>query len=363
MKSFCVLNSAVTPAVAQNIGFAVAEVLGGKLGVLYCGSDASCVTAQNIAKGIKRQGGCALIAPEAFEAQTAFACDHYSLDGAFFVNGDSKCNISVFGCDGVNLTAIQEEEISVLASKDKLNGHAGGTILQTDLNLVYYKSLLETAESLENVTVSIKSENILLKSQCIRALLALGGENKGKATFFISPSGLCLSAVDEYGKIRTQDELLSVLYALKITREKTPVEVSFSLSDGLEALAKENGVEIRRSFTGGNELFTKDSVVLLLCIMKYMSQIGCGLNELCSILPATAVCRKSFSSTAEISNIADKIICDNLVTDGNSVFAKVHGSNVLVTRSGTLGRYCLEVRASDNETADEIALNLTELYK
>lgn len=362
MKSFCVLNSAVSPAVAQNIGSAVAEVLGGKLGVLYCGSDASCVTAQNIAKGIKRQGGCALVASEAFEAQTAFACEHYSFDGAVFVSGDSKCSISVCGSNAVALTSLQEEEISALVAKDKLSGHRGGTILQTDLNSVYYKALLETAESLENVAVSIKSENILIKTQCVRALLALGGENKGRVTFYISPSGLCLSAVDEYGKIRTRDELLSVLYALIITRQKTPVEISFSLSDGLDALAKENGVEIRRSFTGGNELFTKDSVFLTVTILNYMSQIGCGLNELCSILPETAVSRKSFASSADILKIADKIECENLVTDGSSVFAKVHGSNVLLTPSGTRGRYCLEVQAADSETAREIALNLTDIY-
>lgn len=362
MKSFCVLNSAVTPAVAKNIGSAVAEVLGGKLGVLYCGSDASCITAQNIAKGIKKQGGCALVAPEAFEAQTAFACEHYSLDGAFFVNGDGKCSISVYGSNAANLTSAQEEDISALAAKDKLSGHRGGMVIHTDLNSVYYKCLLETAQSFEGVAVTIKSENLLIKNQLVRALLALGGESKGRVAFFISPSGFCLSAVDEYGRIHTRDELISVLYALKITREKLSVDVSFSLSEALDALAKENRVEIRRNFAGGNELFTKDSVFLTVTILNYMSQIGCGLNELCSILPETAVSRKSFASSADILNIADKIECENLVTDGNSVFAKVRGSNVLVTPNGTRGRYCLEVQAADSETAREIALNLTDIY-
>ncbi len=362
MKSFCVLNSAVTPAVAQNIGAAVAKVLGGKLGVLYCGSDASFKTAQNIAKGIKKQGGCALLAGDVFEAQTAFACEHYSLDGVLFVNGDNKCSISVYGDNAGNLTSAQEEEISVLVAKDELSGHRGGVVVQTDLNSVYYKYLLETAKSLEGVAVTIKSENLFIRTQCTRTLLALGGENKGRVSFFISPSGLCLSAVDEYGKIRTRDELLSVLYALKITREKTPVEISFSLSEALDALAKENGVEIKRSFRGGNELFTKDSVFLAVTILNYMSLIGCGLNELCSILPETAVSRKSFTSSADILKIADAIECEQLVTDGNSVFAKVHGSNVLVTPNGTRGRYCLEVQAADSETARETALNLTDIY-
>lgn len=362
MKSFCVLNSAVTPAVAQNIGSAVAEVLGGKLGVLYCGSDASFTTALNIAKGIKKQGGCALLLSDAFESQTAFACEHYSLDGAFFVKGEGKCSISVCVSNAAALSSVQEEEISALAAKDKLSGHRGGSLLSSDLNSVYYKKLLETAESLECVAVSIKSANLHIKNQCTRTLLALGGESKGRVTFFISPSGLCLSALDEYGKIRTRDELLSVLYALKITREKAPVEVSFSLSEALDALAKENGVEIRRSFTGGNEIFTKDCVFLTVMILKYMSELGCGLNELCSVLPETAVSRKSFSSSADILRIADKIECENIVTDGNSVFAKIQGSNVLLTPGSTRGRYCLEVQSADSETAREIALNLTDIY-
>ncbi len=362
MKSFCVLNSAVSPAVAQNIGSAVAGVLGGKLGVLYCKSDSSFVIAQNIAKGIKKQGGCALLSSDAFEAQTAFACEHFSLDGVIFVNGEDKCSISVYGCNADALTSTQEEEISSLVAKDKQSGHRGGGSFITDLNSVYYRHLLETAESLEGVGVSIKSDNLNIKNQCTRTLLALGGEIKGRVTFFISQSGLCLSALDENGRIRTQDELLSVLYFLKITRDKTPVEVSFSLSGALDALAKENGVEIRRSFTGGNELFTKDCVFLTVTILKYMSALGCGLNELCSALPVTAVSRKSFSSSADILKFADEIECENIVTDGNSVFAKMQGSTVLVTPGGTRGRYCLEVQSADSETAREIALNLTDIY-
>lgn len=362
MKSFCVLNSAVTPAVAQNIGAAVAEVLGGKLGVLYCGSEASVITAHNIAKGIKKQGGCAVLSSDAFEAQTAFACRHYSLDGAFFVNGENKCSISVYGGNAANLTCTQEDEISALVAKDKLGGHRGGTAIHTDLNSVYYKHLLEAAQSFEGIAVSIKSENLLIKNQLVRALLALGGESKGRVTFFISPSGFCLSAVDEYGRIHTRDELISVLYALKITREKLALELSFSLSECLDALAKESGVEIRRSFTGGNELFTKDSVFLASGILKNMSQIGCGLSELCSVLPETTVSRKTFTSSQDILKIADEMECEQLVTDGNSVFAKVRGSNVLVTPNGTRGRYCLEVQAADSETARELALNLTDIY-
>lgn len=363
MKSFCVLNSTVTPAMAKNIGSAVAGVVGGKLGVLYCGSDVSFATALEIANGIKKQGGCALLAGETFEAQVSFACEHYMLDGALFINGNNKCSISVCGYNSCALTPQQEEEISSLASKDKLNGHRGGTIVKTDLNSVYYKRLLECAESLDGVAVSIKSENLFVKNQSVRALLALGGENKGRVNFFISPSGLCMSAVDECGKIRTRDDLLSVLYALKITREKIPVEVSFSLSEALDSLAKEKGVEISRSFAGGNEISTRDCVFLTLEILKYMSQTGCGLYELCSVLPETAVSRKSFSSTADILKIADGIECENLVTDGNSIFAKIKGSNVLVTPNGTGGRYCLEVQAANSETAREIALNLTDIYK
>ena len=362
MKSYCVLNCAVTPAAAQNRGSAVAEVLGGKLGVLYCGSDASFVAAQNIAKGIKKQGGCAVAAGAAFEAQTAFACEHYSLDGAFFINGGKKSSISVYAGNAEALTCEQEDEISSLAAGDKLSGHRGGVITQTDLNSTYFKLLLETAESLEGVAVSIKSENLLVKNHCTRVLLSLGGENKGRVTFFISESGVCVSAVDEYGKIHTRDELLSVLYAVKIVQEKTPLEISFSLSEGLDALAKEKGVELRRSFNGRNELFTKDSVFLTLNILKYMSRLGCGLSELCSILPGTAVSRKSFSTSADVLKFADEIECESLVTDGNSVFARVRGSNVLVTPNGTRGRYCLEVQAADCETAREIALNLTDIY-
>lgn len=362
MKSFCVLNSSVTAAVAENIGIAVAQVLGGKLGVFYSGSDTSFSTAQNIAKGIKKYGGCALLAGNVFEAQTAFACKHYALDGVLFVNGDSKCSISVCGADAAKLTSVQEEEISDLVAKDKLSGHRGGTIVCTDLNSAYYKYLLAEAESLEGVAASIKSDNLLVRTHCARALLALNGENNGRVAFFISPSGLCVSALDEYGKIHTQDELLSVVYALKITQEKIPVEISFSISEGLDALAKENGVEARRSFSGGNELFTKDSVFLTVMIMKYMSQIGCGLNELCKVLPETAVSRKSFSSTRDILKIADTVECEQLVTDGIRVFAKIKGSNVLVTPNGTRGRYCLEVQAADSETAREIALNLTDIY-
>ena len=362
MKSFCVLNCAVTAAVAENIGAAVAVVLGGKLGVLYCGTDSSFETAQNIAKGIKKQGGCAVLAGAAFEAQTAFACKHYSLDGAIFVSGDKKCSISVCGADATGLTGAQEEAVSELAAKDKLGGHRGGVTLVTDLDSAYYKHLLEAAQSLEGVAVSIKSENLLVKSQLSRTVLALGGENKGRTAFCLSPSGLCVSALDEYGKIHTRDELLSVIYALKITREKAPVELAFSLSESLDALAAENGVEIKRSFVGGSELFARDSVCLSVEIMKYMSQIGCGLGELCRLLPQTAVSRKSFYSSRDILAVADSVECEHLVTDGSNVFARVRGSNVLVTPNGTRGRYCLEVQAADSETAREIALNLTDIF-
>lgn len=359
MKSFCVLNSAITPAAGESIGAAVASVLGGKLGVLYCGSQASFTAAINIAKGIKKQGGCAVLFSGAFEAQTAFACGHYALDGAFFIDGDEKCSISVCGCDARSLSAETEEEISQLASQ-QIGGHRGGFVTESDLNSAYYKHLLETCESLVDVSVNVKSPNLFVKTPLSRLLSALGGEQKGRITFFLSASGFCLSAVDEYGKIYTHNSLLAVCCALAIEK-KQALEIPFSLPESIDIFAQKKGVGVKRSFEGGDDLWQKDAVFLAAMLMKYMSQKGCGLAALCEILPQTAMSRKSFSSALSIDEIADVIDCNQIVTDGNSVFARAEKGNILVTPCSKAGKYCLEVQAADSETAREMALNLTDI--
>ncbi len=359
MKSFCVLNRVISAAAGESIGSAAAEVIGKKLGVLCCGSPAAFSAAKHIAKGIKKQGGCAVVFNNAFESQAVFAVEHFSLDGAFFIDGDKKCRISVYDSSARALCAEYEEEISLLAAQSKLGGHRGGAVIESDLNSVYYKKLLEKGESFFDVSVKIKSSSLAVKTTLVRALTALGGEHKGRAGFFISASGLCLSAADEYGKIYTDSQLLGVCTALAVN-EKQELEIPFSLPEGLDTLAQDRGVRLRRSFNGGNELWQRDAVFLAARLMKYMSQNGVGLCEICRFLPESTVARRRFSSAMSINQIADTINCEQLVSDGSSVYAKVKNANILLTPCSNSGGYCLEVQAADIETADEIALSLTD---
>ena len=355
MKSFCVLNSRLSAAAGESIGKAAVKVLGRKIGV-FSREKNPCV--KSIARGIKKAGGCAVAFENCFESQLCFAALHFDLDGMFFVGNNNL--ISVYNSSASAVTALQEDELSQLAAQNSLPDERGGEIISATLDDVYYKSLMNFSHSFENINVNIKCSDSSVAAVLKRVLYALGGSEGGKITFSLSSSGLVLSAVDETGRIHSHSVLYDACAACEVESGKD-IEVPFFSSSQLEKFSEKSGAKIIRSFAGGNEIWQKDAVFLSARLMYHMAKCGCGLATLCNKLPATSVRRKNFSSSFTLSDIADVIECEEVVTDINGgVFAKSKQGNMLVTACSRAGKYCLEVQAADVETAQELAAVFTK---
>ena len=354
MKSFCVLNSRLSAAAGESIGKAAVKVLGRKIGI-FSHEKNSCIN--SLAKGIKKAGGCAVVFEGCFEAQLCFAAGHFALDGMFFVGSNNL--VSVYNSNASAVTAMQEDELSLLAARNSLPDEKGGEIISATLADAYYKCLADFSESFENICVNIKSSDCAVAAVLKRALYTLGGGSGGKISFSLSASGLVLSAVDETSRVHSHSVLYDACAACEAENGKD-IEVPFFSSAQLEKLAGKSGAKITRSFAGGNELWQRDAVFLAARLMHYMALYGCGLAALCNKLPAASVSRKSFSSSYTLSDIADIIECEEVVTDINSgVFARAKQGNMLVTACSRAGKYCLEVQAADAETAQELAAVVT----
>lgn len=355
MKSFCVLNSRLSAAAGESIGKAAVKVLGRKIGV-FSREKNSCI--KSLAKGVKKAGGYAVVFENCFEAQLCFAARHFDLDGMFFVGNNNL--ISVYNSLASAVTALQEDELSQLAAQNSLSDEKGGEIIFATLDDVYYKCLVDFSHSFENINVNIKSSDSVVAAVLKRGLYALGGSTGGKISFSLSSSGLVLSAVDESGHIHSHSVLYDACAACEAENGKD-IEVPFFSSAQLEKFADKSGAKIIRSFAGGNELWQRDAVFLAARLMHYMALYGCGLATLCNKLPATSVSRKNFSSSFTLSDIADIIECEEVVTDINGgVFARAKQGNMLVTACSRAGKYCLEVQADNMEAAQELAAVVTK---
>lgn len=355
MKSFCVLNSPLNAAAGESMGKAATAVLGKKIGILCNKSSAS---SMHLAKGIKKAGGCAVMFDGCFESQVAFAAQHYALDGLFYIS-EKNSTVTAYGSDARSLSALQEDELAKITLENSLPNVKGGEIINTALDDSYYKCLIENSHSFENVCVKINCSTPKVSVLLKRALFALGGGIGGKIKFSLSSSGLVLSAVDEKGRVYSHSQLLDACAACEIDNGKAP-ELTFFSSFFLDELAKKNAVILERSFVGGNELWQRDAVFLAARLMHYISLYGCGLAAVCDRLPRETVKRKNFSSALSLSDIADIIECEELVTDCDcGVFARAKNGNLLVIPCSGSGKYCLEVQASNSEIADELVSSLT----
>lgn len=355
MKSFCVLNSPLSAAAGESMGKAATAVLGRKIGVL---SDGNSAAALHIANGIKKSGGCAVLFDNCFESQLVFAVRHYLLDGLFFVD-EKNSLVTVYGSDARALSHYQEDELLKLTVENNMPDESGGEIINVILEYSYYKHLLDCAQSFENVCVNIRSSNHKISCLLNHALSALGGSAGSKVCFSLSESGFVLSAVDEKGKVYSHFQLMDVCTACEIRNGVFPT-VNFFSAPCLDELAKARGFSLKRSFAGGDELWQRDAVFLAIRLMKYMSLYGCGLLALCENINSETVKRSSFSSKLSISDIADVIECEEMITDCNSgVFARAKQGNLLVTPYSRAGKYCIEVCAKNSETARELISSIT----
>ncbi len=356
MKSFCVLNSPLNAAAGESMGKAANAVLGRKIGILCEKKSGS---AGYLAKGVKKGGGCAVVFNSCFESQLFFASRHYAFDGLFFVSGGKNCLVCVYGPDGSIISSLQEDEMAKLALSGDLPEEKGGNIIEASLCDAYYKNLLDFSQSFENIRVNIRSAAPDTAAPLKRALLALGGGIGGKICFSLSKSGLVLSAVDENGKVYSHSQLLDACTACEIENGNAQ-HTTFFAASYLDELAKSKDVKLVRSFAGGNAIWQKDATFLAARLMHYLSLYGCGLAAICEKLPQQSVSRKSFSSELNLSDIADIIECEEVITDCKSgVFARAEQGSLLVTPCSHAGKYCLEVQAANSETANELAALVT----
>lgn len=345
MKSFCVLNSVLSEAAAESLGKAATQALGQKIAVLS--NDAAGI---NIAQGIKKAGGCALLFNNCFESQVYFAVKHFSPQAVFFSQGDEKSSVAIYDSSALPVSSALEEKISLAALQSgQISGD--GEVIEADLSGVYYKELLGCGESFENVNVSVVSRNSSVKAMLTRAVFALGGLNSGKVKFCISPSGLVLSAVDENGKVHTHDELISVCCRCALEAQER-IDVPFTVVQSVG-----NSGLMKAGFQQGNELWQRDAVFLAAKLLHYMSFYGCGLCTLCQKIEPQFVSRKSFSGSLSIPDIADLLDCDELITDDeNSAFLKNAKGSIYITKNSRANKFCVEARAASAETAKELAV-------
>ncbi len=346
MKSFCVLNSVISSTAAESLGKAAVQVFGEKIAVL-----SNCAVGHSIAQGVKNAGGCALLFDACFESQIYFAAKHFSPDAIFFAEEKEKCSVTVYDSSALPVSPLLEEKISMAAIKSgEVSGN--GDVIDVDLSGVYYKELLGCAKSFEDINAAIISKNGSVKKLLSRAVLALGGTNYGKTKLCISPSGLVLSAVDENGKVHTHGELMAVCCACALENNEK-ISVPFTAAERIVSAAP-----LKLSFERGEELWQNDAVFLAAKLMGYMSSDGCGLAALCQKLIPQAVIRKSFSSQMNISDIADLLECDELITDNeNAAFIKNPRGSIYITKNSRADRFCVEACAASAEIAQELALD------
>ncbi len=361
MKSFCVLNQALSKNTGRIIGSAVCAAMGKKIGIMHNSDERSILTSSFLAEGVVSSGGTALMFGCCNESRVAFLVSHYALSACFYVSGDDY--ITVSGADGKPVSAEDEKLISDLTSSE-LPCEDDGSIVEINSDSSYFSLLTEACGNLEDVCADIRCKNSELSFAVRRAFALAGGSFSSKPRFYISSSGSCVSAVDECGSVLTHENLINVCCAHRLMKGDS-VEVSFTAPRCLEEISEQNSACLKRSFKGGNELWQNDGVFLVAQILSLMAEKGEGLVTLASALPDYASFRRSVSCTLSADEVADLIECSELVTDGErGIYARTHLGDVLITPCRSNKAYCMEIisrdRVSACELADELCLTIAD---
>lgn len=358
MKSFCVFNKLTDNSAYERIGAAAAALFGGKIGIAYDGGNNASLIGSHIAHGVSSVGGFAEIFGCVNESVISFLVHKYRLSAALFVSGRSL--VSVYGGDGKPLDSISEEKLSELIASDEIFSSACGTSVDVNCDASYFSALVSAAENLEDACACIVSQNADIRNMLISVINAAGGELASKPKFFLSDSGFCVSAVDERGNILRHENLVDICNLCHLEAGKD-LTVPFSASRLLESVAASSGAKLKRSFDAGNQPWQNDGLFLTVEILKNMSLYGMGLCSMSERVKTTDVVRKKLPCDITVDVLVDMIPCDEVITDGRSIYARFDRGQVLLTRSDNQRSYCMEASSADMESAAELAADVAQL--
>ncbi len=356
MKSFCVYNRPLNQRLYEKIGASAVYAFGERIGVVSSTAEKSAAAATYLCNGIAAAGGTAEFFGNVNESRIPFLARNYSLSAAFCVDSDSL--VSIYANGGRPLTALEEQKMAEYIARDDMPIGQEGVCLEINSDYAYKKALVIAAQSLEGASADVFCVDRSLRNMVYSVMNLSGADFSSKPRLFISRSGFGISARDESGKVHNREKLLDICCACRLKAGETQ-EVSFSASSALEAVAAAYGGEVKRSFDAGGELWKSDGVFLAVELLRNMSVYGTGLSTLSEILSDSFVVRRNIFCSLSADEVADLIPCNEIITDGTGhVYVRHDKGNILLTRSGNLKSYCVEVCASDGETAAELVSDI-----
>lgn len=358
MKSFLVLDKLQNDSDYERIGTAAFSMFHGRIGVAHGGGESAAHISSLIARGVAKIGGTAELFGCVNESRIPFLVYRYMLCAVFYVSGESL--VSVYGVDGNQLSGDLKEQLQCRAESYEELLSDGGNVIEVNSDSSYFSALIAAAESLEDTGVCIVSRNADIKNILCSVINCAGGDITAKPKLFLSASGCCVSAADERGNVIKHSSLLDICNVCHL-ETGADLTVPFSASSTLEVIAASSGAKLKRSFDGGSEIWHNDGLFLAVELLKNMSRYGMGLCSMLERVKASAVVRKNLQCDMNIYDIADIIPCDEMVTDGKSIYARINGGQLLLTCSSMLGNYCMEAACADSETAADLAESIVQL--
>ena len=360
MKSFCVLNKPLRSEMSRAIG-AASAVFGEKTGVAYGEGECARLIACELMQGIKSVGCTAMDFGVVNESRVAFLVRNYALSSILFVNNEGF--VSVYNSAGKPLAGNEEKDmahsISYIGSSESNQLFDESVCVNSDT--AYLKALVNSAGDLEDISADIVCKNTDIKSMLVSVVSLCSGSFSKKPRFYVSFSGAFVCALDERSRMLTYETLYGICCALKIM-EKCELTVPFSAPRSLDLLADTYGVRLNRCFDGGDLLWQNDSLFLVTELLGGMAKQGMCLASAYDMLGQQSFIRRNIGSDKCVNEIADIIKCDSLVTNGyGGVYARFERGEVLLTPCRNAGKYCMEISASDSETAKELAVTLEEM--
>ncbi len=358
MKSFCVFHKLQDDSAYERIGAAAGVIFSGKIGVACDGGNNALRISSNIARGVSSVGGFAEVFGCVNESRIPFLVRKYRLSAVLFVSDRSL--VSAYGGDGKFLDSLSEEKLLKLITSDEEFLLADGAAIDVNSDVSYFSALVNAAENLEDACACIVSQNADIRNMLASVINSAGGELASKPKLFLSESGFGVSAVDELGNILRHENLLDIcnLCHLEAGEDLT---VPFSASRLLDSVAASSGAKLKRSFASGDQPWQNDGLFLVVEILKNMSRYGMGLCSMSERVKTTDVVRKKLPCDMTVNVLADMIPCDEVVTDGKSIYARFDRGQVLLTRSDGQHSYCMEAFSADMETAAELADEVAQL--
>lgn len=358
MKSFCVLNEQQDDSTYERVGSAACELFSGKIGVACDGGDAAFRVISLVASGVAKSGRRAVDFGCINESRIPFLLLNYRLSAVIFVS----CGFFVrfYSVDSNQTESNIKELLSGLLSSDEVFLSDGGEVIDINSDLSYFSALLAAAESLEDTVSCIVSRNADIKGALCSVINRAGGDLASKPKLFLSASGLCVSAADEQGNILKHSNLLEICSVCHL-ETGADLTVPFYASPKLELIAASSGAKLKRSFDAGPEMWQNDGLFLAVELLKNMSRYGMGLCSMSKRVGTSAVVRKNLRCSMSVDALADIIPCEEMVTDGRSIYARIGGGQVLLTHSAVHGSYCMEASCADSETAAELSGKIANL--